>query len=723
MGLISESASRWTVRVEVHPSLPGRGRGEGGISPGERFHPGCRVFFSGVLRDVSEVEIDKVAERILVVDDEPSVVAACVRALSRVGYVVDGVGDSETALSRLGREVYDLLLVDLRMPGQDGLELLALAKELDPHLSVVMITGYGTMDDALKAIRLGAQGFLLKPFDPDELAEAVQNSLRRRALLRDSLRLQTLLPLLEINEALRATDGAVSLAQRVLEVALRETGASRLWLAMRDSSGDKLITMASVGNATDEGLLPTSVMEQVIETGEPVWVEADGSLHSPHSGTGDLTQARRIVALSWPLLMKDQPVGVLNAEKARDLPPFSQLGLELLSLLSGQLAIAIENVELHQQQQALRAFNEDIIQTMTNGLVVVDETGRVTVFNRAAATLLGYRAAEVLGWPLREAIPGAGALADIIEATLRPADQLPADSSQGEGQREIHPASAKYVPDEVSVRHRDGNLLPLVVSASPLHDNDGNVTGVVCLFEDLSEAKTLEAERRRLDRLAALGEMSAVVAHEIRNPMAGIAAGVEYLGKSVPDDSPQKEGVAMILGEIERVNRILEDILSVARPFQLKLSAQAVPGIVEGVLHRHQTPIKNKAIRVTRRYAPSLPPVQADRERLEQALTNLVLNAVEAMPAGGTLDIGLDADDRWLTITISDTGPGISLDAQRRIFEPFFTTKTRGTGLGLAVARRVIEEHGGIIDVTSEPGKGTTFIIQLPLPTPGDISL
>jgi PAS domain S-box-containing protein len=631
-------------------------------------------------------------ERILVVDDEPGVVATCVRTLTRAGYIAEGVGDSETALSRLGQEVFDLLLADLRMPGRDGLELLAVAKELDPHLAVVMITGYGTMDDALRAIRLGAQGFLLKPFDPAELAEAVKDSLRRRALLRDSLRLQTLLPLLEINEALRATDGAVGLAQHVLEVGLRETGAARLWMVMKDSSSGCLVTVASVGNVAD-GALPASALEHVFETGKPLWMEADGHWHD------DPTQTRRVVALAWPLLVKNQVVGILNAEKPRHLPPFSQIGLELLALLGGQLGIAIENVELYHQQQALRAFNEDIIQTMTNGLVVIDETGRVTVFNKAAAAISGHDAAEILGRPLRDAMPNSSDLVDIIEATL------------------ADPSTTKHPQREVNIRHQDGSLLPLAVSMSPLYGSDGKIGGVVCLFEDLSESKALAAERRRLDRLAALGEMSAVVAHEIRNPMAGIAAGVEYMGKNIPPDSPQKEGVSMIMGEIGRVNRILEDILSIARPFQLKLSNQTASDIVEHVLRRYQGRIEAKAIHVNCHYAASLPPVRADQERLEQALTNLILNAVEAMTKEGTLTIGLDADDSWLTIVVADTGAGIPPEARRRIFEPFFTTKARGTGLGLAVARRVIEEHGGTIEVTSQPGQGTTFTIRLPLST------
>jgi signal transduction histidine kinase len=180
--------------------------------------------------------------------------------------------------------------------------------------------------------------------------------------------------------------------------------------------------------------------------------------------------------------------------------------------------------------------------------------------------------------------------------------------------------------------------------------------------------------------------------------------------------------VSLILGEIERVNRILEDILSVARPFQLKLSTEAMSDVVEGVLRRYQARTEAKAIQVNRHYALSLPPLQVDRARLEQALTNLVLNAVEAMPAGGTLTVALDADDTWLSIAISDTGPGILPEAERRLFEPFFTTKVRGTGLGLAVARRVIEEHGGTIELVSEPGRGTTFAIRLPLSTRNPVS-
>jgi signal transduction histidine kinase len=217
--------------------------------------------------------------------------------------------------------------------------------------------------------------------------------------------------------------------------------------------------------------------------------------------------------------------------------------------------------------------------------------------------------------------------------------------------------------------------------------------------------------------------MSAVVAHEIRNPVAGIAAGVDYLTRNVSKASPEFEGVMMIRGEIQRVNRILEDILFVARPARLKLSSEDLAQIIENVIQRCQAQIKESHVTVSTECIENLPPLHVDRQRLEQVFTNLVINATQAMSNGGQLllQINLTRAQKSnraseVIVTIADTGPGIPVEARGRIFEPFFTTKVRGTGLGLTVAHRIIEEHGGSISVESEVAKGTRFIISLPIP-------
>jgi two-component system sensor histidine kinase HydH len=248
----------------------------------------------------------------------------------------------------------------------------------------------------------------------------------------------------------------------------------------------------------------------------------------------------------------------------------------------------------------------------------------------------------------------------------------------------------------------------------------------VGVIEDLSQARAMEAERRRLDRLAALGEMAAVVAHEIRNPVAGIAAGVDYLTRHAPQGSVEYEGATMIQGEIRRVSRILEDILFVARPMQLNREAENLADIIDAVVQRCQPQITERQVTVQCQHAAELPPLQLDSQRLEQVFTNLILNATQASRPGDQITLASRLGPatnhnggQRVTVTISDTGAGIPADIRQRIFEPFFTTKSRGTGLGLSVARRIVEEHGGTIEVESEPGKGTCFIIKLPVEREG----
>jgi two-component system sensor histidine kinase AtoS len=220
--------------------------------------------------------------------------------------------------------------------------------------------------------------------------------------------------------------------------------------------------------------------------------------------------------------------------------------------------------------------------------------------------------------------------------------------------------------------------------------------------------------------------MSAVVAHEIRNPVAGIAAGIEYLTRNISEDSPDFEGAKMIQGEVVRVNRILEDILFVARPLQLNVAAENLAMIIEGVLQRCQAQIASSQLEISSSYAPDLPLIKADRQRLEQVFSNLIINATQAMH-GEKLTLytklapprnGRPADT--IIVTIEDTGPGIPAEIHRRIFDPFFTTKARGTGLGLTVARRIIEEHRGSIQIEGEREHGTRFVITLPIAQEGD---
>jgi PAS domain S-box-containing protein len=451
---------------------------------------------------------------------------------------------------------------------------------------------------------------------------------------------------------------------------------------------------------------PRQAFEIALAQAKPVWILSDGTIAETNEGQAT------IVGALLPLVIRGEVVGLLTAEAGSTgrTGPFNQISLELLLVVAGQLAIILENIKLFQQAETLRAFNEDIIQNMTNGLIAIDSQECITAFNPAAATMLGHDEHKIIGQPLLNITCPPDDLFNILDETAKTGKASPRQ--------------------EISVQRADGVNLRVAVSVAPLgwSATADQFSGAVAVLEDLREVKALEAERRRLDRLVALGEMSAVVAHEIRNPVAGIAAGIDYLTRNILPDSSEFEGVTMIRGEIQRVNRILEDILFIARPTKLRLSQEDLPQILESVFQRCHKQIEQSHVKINSDYAENLPKLRVDRQRLEQVFTNLVINATQAMPKGGELSVRAELvptlynhTTQDVMVTFADTGQGIPPEARSHIFEPFFTTKTKGTGLGLTVARRILEEHNGSLNIAESTPQGACFIIRLPLsemPTP-----
>lgn len=629
--------------------------------------------------------------RILVVDDQPGVTRACVKILSRAGYEVVEQNHSLAALQLLKEEPFDLLLTDIRMPEMDGMELLTAAKQVDPHLSVVVITGYGTMDDAVKAIRLGAQGFLLKPYDPDELVAVINENLQRRKLIRDSVRLQTLLPLLKLSDALQEDKGAQTITEQALQVAAKEIDSGRLQLWLKETDGP-LNLLTSIDYIPDvPAQFSSADLERVLDQDKILLKYKNGQL------TWEKPGSRQAMAVCLPLISKGEKLGILVAELPPYALPLSNFQLELLQVLSRQLAGAIENINLFNRAETLRAFNQNIIENITTGLVALDHQGNITVLNKAASALLGLQSKDLLGQSITIALAHISQLADILVEPLKGGPSI------------IH--------RDLTLEHWDKGQLTVSVTASALYDASDQISGVVGLIDDLTELKALEAERRRLDRLAALGEMSAVVAHELRNPIAGIAAGIEYLTKKIDLNSAEYQGSRMILKEINRVHRIVEDILLVARPLDLQKSSVSLRAIIENICQRHGSALTESKLQVNILLEETLAEIVVDGDRIEQVFDNLMSNALHAMPDGGTITISAtqSADQKEMIILFEDTGPGILTVEQQKIFEPFFTTKSRGVGLGLALSRRILEAHGGSISITETSDAGTTFEIRLPL--------
>jgi|GEM_PF-664953 len=428
--------------------------------------------------------------------------------------------------------------------------------------------------------------------------------------------------------------------------------------------------------------------------------------------------------VSSQLRAKDRLLGVMNVASQKQ-RWFTQEDVDLLTAVANQISVAIENAMLFTELRTaigdlfvIKQFNENVLQSMTNGLITVDLSGRITSTNIAAARIIGYPREYLLGKPVHQVLVSSNGLEKILSETLH-----------------------KGVPCsnyETVITHRDGHEIPIGLNTSPLRDNQGVVTGLLLVFSDLSEIKKIQEEKRKLDRLADLGEMAAVLAHELRNPLGSISAGIQHLARKITDPSQQR-AIQLILEETERVNRLIENVLMISRPPTLDLVPAQVSDIVENVLTRWHAKAAEKRVRITKNYVPGIGSCLVDPLRLDQALSNLISNALDAMPNGGDLRISvrkvrlipepaaaLEAAEKapqpamigpeeWIRIEVADTGIGIPSDKLPKIFEPFVTTKAKGTGLGLAITRRIITDHHGNISVRSKEGVGTVFTIDLPV--------
>ncbi len=364
----------------------------------------------------------------------------------------------------------------------------------------------------------------------------------------------------------------------------------------------------------------------------------------------------------------------------------------------------------------LRELYEQTVVSIMSGLVTTDELGRITSFNPEAERITGLPSAHVLGKPLDEILPGSG---KIVAESARPSHPRPVSRAR------IPYANAR------------GEDLFLGVAASILRGADRAQRGHVVIFQNVTAVAAMERELRSKERLAAVGEMAAKMAHEIRNPLASISGSIQILNQGQVGPAAERADadrlMEIVLRETERLNNLIGQFLQYSRPVPPELEAVPVRAVLEEMKELLEAS-KPDDVDV-HCSGPEGLEVMADRSQLKQVLWNLAINAVHAMPKGGSLKLSVSpvADDeaqdwhrdgrkeegsdekchRQLEIAISDSGVGILPEDQERIFEPFFTTKDEGTGLGLATVHRVVEGHGGSIRVESREG-GTTFRLRLP---------
>jgi signal transduction histidine kinase len=449
----------------------------------------------------------------------------------------------------------------------------------------------------------------------------------------------------------------------------------------------------------------------------------------------------------------------------------------LLHVLANQASTVLVNIHLmaevlearNEARKLLRQVLEDqrlkelILESIPSGLITTDRQGYITTFNRAATTILGYLPSEAIGQPLYT-------LLDYLSSHIAGKDTaIEAASTPSWPHDRALQTWCTGARQSGTITALDSNQreIMLDVDVLPLRDALGEQIGTLVTFADVTSVHRLEEEKRRLDRLATLGEMAANVAHEVRNPLASIKTSMQMLMEDLVGSEPaspihatiyaagQNEGaqesIAVVLKEVERLDTIVRELLLFARPHRLHRVKCHLPELSDHILQLIQAQCVEANVFIHRDYH-KVPPIWIDVAQMEQVLLNLYINALQAMPDGGMLTVTCQVlsseesniQDRasptpeentsmlsvpnyqalhessvqsWLKLSASDTGVGIPPDQLERIFQPFFTTKAHGIGLGLAITRRLVEDHGGYIQVEGRLGHGATLSIHLPLIT------
>jgi len=403
--------------------------------------------------------------------------------------------------------------------------------------------------------------------------------------------------------------------------------------------------------------------------------------------------------MSIPLMVQDEVVGVLNVHSYSP-HQYTEDDVRVLSIIASQSAAIYKELEA---LSALTSYTDNILSSIAAGVATLDSEGVILTWNKAAEQIVGLKCEDAVGRPCAAVIQsldiGEAERTDLMQAidgVLRTGDT--------------------YQGYKLCFHPQGREPVYLNLSASQLVNSGGDRLGLVVIFEEITREIEMEDQFRRMRELAAVGQLAASIAHELRNPLSSIKGAAQYLQKEYEDHSAIVEFLNIIIEEVNGLNKITTEFLDFARPIQLEIAPLNVNDAVEKTLQLMNVHISDSRVSVTQRLAEGLPEIQADEKQINQALRNVIINGIQAMPSGGEMTIETKplAARSGVELWVHDTGVGISEERLDKIFIPFFTTKTKGTGLGLSVVRKIVENHGGRVAVRSVVNQGTSFGLILP---------
>ncbi len=512
--------------------------------------------------------------------------------------------------------------------------------------------------------------------------------------------------LVRLSEDLNADLDLERTSERLLEGIGAALGLREMAVLLPDAAGD-LVPFRSHGvPRAGEGrprVAKGTVLLERLEAGQAVDVDQG------------LADAPQLVAsgLAWlfPCRVKGEVIAVLGVGRKDGLDPLNSEEVDTLKTLAAQAATAIMNGQLYRslaekadELRGLKDYNENILESLDSGIVVLDLDFRVVRWNRAMEGLYGRARQDVLGQPLASVFPEA--FLEAMRGSL-----VVGDHDQIAHVYKLHLPTA------------DGRSQMVNLAVAPFQASPGERCGTILILDDITARIRLEEQLQHSDKMASVGLLAAGVAHEVNTPLAGISSYTQLLRGQLDEADPRQQVLDAIEKQSFRAAKIVNGLLNFSRSSGTEFDRVDVNKVLADVLALVEHQLDGSRIRVRRELARTLPAIRGNENRIQQVFFNLILNARDAMPSGGWLTLRTHADDdETVVVEVCDTGHGIRREHIRRIYDPFFTTKGigKGTGLGLAVSYGIVQEHGGAIFVASDPGQGTTFQVALPALVPAE---
>ena len=671
---------------------------------------------------------------VLIVDDEQSILGVLEQYFTERGYEVMTAENGSAALEHCSARDFDIALIDLKLPDNNGLDLISLFKEKQPGMHCIIMTAFASLESTIEALRLNAFDYVLKPFDLVKIGEVVEAAYSNLVIGKEKAK--TIQDLEEANRQLeeskedlhkRIDNTKEELAVASESIKKHVTRLKMLYQMGRDISANEdwgdsldrfLMALCKYLEAEGAGLLLFShygrvlkvrtsylLEDELLKESVNILLDAHGKdfcstevFHLESCTKGEAT-ACLAMKKPWeqtviPIIYKGRWLGFLLVKKRYTTRRADLRDYHFISTIQTILTEEVANAVNISRLRNLKNFNETVLENINSGVLTTDNNGGVVFLNGRALEILG----ETAGMNLR--------LDELFNIPLS-TESLFEHLVNGE---------EKSMSFEGTMALPDGETIPVRLNTTVIEIDDYHGSTIVAVFDDLTEQKAMEEELRRADRLRSLGELSAGVAHEIRNPLTGIATTAQVLKEKLAGRDEEIEYINVILQEIKRLDDIINNLLIFAKPLTPNPVELSIVNVLNEALQLLEEEASARSVTLVQENRIEDDICLLDGDQIKQVVLNIVMNGLQACGEGGEIVVSVRESENpsRIEIEISDTGEGITAEAADKLYNPFFTTRSEGTGLGLSISRRIVESHSGTIRHESEPGKGTRFLVEMP---------